>query len=201
MRQRSRAPVRASSRAKSIADGLTYRRLTVDDLSNVRYLHSLACRCLPELVVGETDVEDYCEVIATPEYGDRLLAERHILAFCGHELVGSAGWGFGAVGEPVARLSSVFIHPFFTKLGIGRRLVEAVERDARNLGFECLTAPLPQHAGHFLRSIGFEPEAKDGVIAKAAPDLSLARRLVARDPEAKRDRKPMRRALSVVGQD
>lgn len=183
------------SRVKSIADGLVYRPLTVDDLSDVRYLHELTCRCLVD-EAGEDDVEEYLRIVGAPEYGELLLSERHILAFCGDMLVGSAGWS-GADGSSVARLSSVFVHPLFTGLGVARRLVRAVEKDAQGQGFERLQAPLPTHAGHFLRRLGFAAEAGQGVIARAAPDLGLSRRLKAAKPASAPRR---RRALTPAGQ-
>lgn len=191
-------------RGASIADGLTFRPLTVDDLSDVRYLHTLTCRCLVD-EAGEEDVEDYLRIASAPEYGELLLSERHLLAFCGDMLVGSAGWSCGPDGSPVARLASVFVHPLFKRLGVARRLVEAVERDARSLGFERLEAPLPAHAGHFLRRLGFVATTGAGVIARAAPDLGLARQLTAGtpagNPPAGRPAKPRRRkALTVAGQ-
>lgn len=153
--------MRHHSTGQSFADGLTLRRLSVDDLSNVRYLHSLSFRSLVGLDMAEEDAASMLSQIGSPDYGDRLMGERHILAFAGSELVGSAGWCFNAVGTPEARLVSVFVHPMFVLLGIGRRLVAAIEEDARNLGFDTLHAPTPEHAMGFLRRLGFAAHGGD----------------------------------------
>ncbi len=164
MRQHSRAP---------FSDSLVVRRLSVDDLSNVRYLHSLSFRSLLASELDEEDQAGFLAQIASPDYGERLLGERHLLAFCHHELVGTAGWAFSPVGTPEARLVSIFVHPLFTRLGIARHLVGAVEDDARSLGFDALTAPVPEHAARFLRRLGFSAPTHD-----AALTGSVARRSI-----------------------
>ena len=70
------------------------------------------------------------------------------------QIVGCGGWSFraarinhdgiGAAQEPrrlvpgrdAARLRAVYVHPHWTRRGIGRRLVETSERAARRAGFQ-----------------------------------------------------------------
>ena len=160
-------------------DSLVLRRLAVDDLSNVRYLHAQSFRCLVASEVDDDDAMAVLAQIASPDYGDHLLAERQILAFYQHELVGTAGWSFAPVGTPEARLVSIFVHPAFTRIGIARRLVAAIEDDARGLGFESLTSPVPEHAARFLRRLGFSAPSHEAAQAGAGLTTIAARRIVA----------------------
>ena len=56
----------------------------------------------------------------------------------------------------VARLVGVFISPLYARLGIGRRLVAAVEVQARRAGFTTFTIRAPLGASPFFERVGYE---------------------------------------------
>jgi len=63
--------------------------------------------------------------------------------------------GFSALDESTSELAYLYVHPVAMGLGLGRRLVETVECEARRLGLRHLNLVGSLNAVGFYRHIGF----------------------------------------------
>jgi putative acetyltransferase len=150
---------------------ITIRRIGFDDYSDIRYVH---IRALTEQSFGalsEHEVAAFAAFVNSPAYSDSLLAEELQGAFVEGQLVGTAGWQFNGDDGRVARISSVFVHPQFSRLGIGRRLLGEVEARAFRSGFSLLGTSVTINAVGFFERLGYR-EASRGV-RTLTPECSL----------------------------
>jgi GNAT superfamily N-acetyltransferase len=150
---------------------IAIRRIGIDDHADVRYLH---IRSLTEQSFGalsEREVAAFAAFVSSSLYSDSLVAEEIHGAFVEGQLVGTAGWQFNGDDGRVARISSVFVHPLFSRLGIGRRLLGEVEMRALRSGFALLGTSATINAVGFFAKLGYR-EASRGV-RTLAPDCSL----------------------------
>lgn len=161
---------------RAFGDVVTVRPLTIDDMSSVRYLHTISLKCLSGL--GEDTLETQLDEILTPQYADKLMTGRLLLAHLHGELVGTAGWSMAADEARAAQLSSLYVHPMFTRCGIGRRLVRTVEGEARRLGFTSFTATVPAQVVPFLGRLGYRSgtRVRLGMAARPHSQFLVARR-------------------------
>lgn len=111
----------------------------IDDWSLVRYVHKIA---FEKLVAPWLDAERgpvFLERVASPDYVDDLMRENLAAAWFDGQLVGTCGWQPADDSGAVARVTSLFVHPLFTRMGFGRALLRHSEECAANAGFRMLT--------------------------------------------------------------
>jgi GNAT superfamily N-acetyltransferase len=72
----------------------------------------------------------------------------------GH-LVGTASWLANADSGETARIACVFVHPLFTRLGLGGRLLAEVEARADQSGYEQLGVSATINAVPFFQRYGY----------------------------------------------
>jgi GNAT superfamily N-acetyltransferase len=72
-------------------------------------------------------------------------------------ILGSAGWCPAERPSPGARIRKVFVVPGHAGLGLGRRLVEAAEADARTAGHRHFTVRANANAAPFYERLGYRP--------------------------------------------
>jgi predicted N-acetyltransferase YhbS len=140
-------------------DRIAIRPIGIDDLSAVRYVHTAAFKATALSNFEEPDIDAFVAYVRGPEYSDRILAARTFGAWVGHELVGTAAWDLGDQGT-AARMFSIFVHPLFMGSGIGRRLVEAVEEDARKAGLAICIVRAPLNTIGFFEQQGYVQTAR-----------------------------------------
>lgn len=126
-----------------VLDRIAIRAVGIDDLSAVRYVHTAAFKATALATFEEPDIAAFVAYVRSPEYSDRILASHTFGAWVGDQLVGTASWDLAEQGA-AARLFFIFVHPLFMGAGVGRRLIETVEEDARKAGLAiCMVrAPL-----------------------------------------------------------
>jgi GNAT superfamily N-acetyltransferase len=150
---------------------ITIRRVGIDDHANVRYLHIRSMTAQSFDALSETEVAAFAAFVRSPAYSDNLLIEDMHGAFLDGQLVGTAAWQFNGDDGRVARISSVFVDPLFSRLGIGRRLLDEVETRAYRSGFALLGTSTTINAVAFFEKLGYR-EASRGV-RTFGPDCSL----------------------------
>jgi putative acetyltransferase len=146
---------------------LALRRVGLDDHAQVRYLHARSMRALGGDVLSDAELAAFLALVDSPVYSDHLRTEEVHGAFMDGQLVGTASWLANADDGETARIASVFVHPMFTRLGLGGRLLSAVEGRAAQSGFGHLGASATINAVPFFERYGYV-EASRGVKALGA---------------------------------
>lgn len=138
------------------ADRIAIRPVGLDDWASVRYVHSTAFRLLAAGHFTPDECDAFAGFVRSQDYVDLLIAENVQAAWLDGELVGTSGWTPADDNGALARITAVFVRPFFTRLGIGRRLVLDAEARARNAGFERFSARVTFNAVGFFEKLGYD---------------------------------------------
>ena len=140
----------------SPADRMTIRRVGMDDWANVRYVHATAFRILAGKDCEPAEAEAFAAYVRSQDYADRLQSESLHAGWLDGELVGTAGWTPADDSGALARITSVFVRPLFTRLGIGRRLTLDAEARAHAAGFERFSARATLNSVGFFEKLGYD---------------------------------------------
>jgi GNAT superfamily N-acetyltransferase len=136
--------------------------LGVDNLSSARYVVGAAFARGAKEHYSAAHIEAFNDFVRSPHYGDLLLGNRAYGAWIGSELVGIAAWSAGEEANTTARILAVFVHPLFDGDGIGSRLVEYLEDEARAAGYRALEASVTLNAASLFERAGYR-ETRRGV--------------------------------------
>lgn len=143
-----------------IATAAEIRPIGPDDLADVRSLHSTSFRVLAAQTFAEEELAAFTEHVYSLAYTEVLseaIRRRQLLgAWFGGQLVGTAGWSAGDGNALAARIRWVYVRPLFTGVGLGTRLVEAAEAEARRGGFTVLSVEATLNASEFFAGLGYE---------------------------------------------
>ena len=107
---------------------VTLRPFTVDDLSTARYIHTASFTGAAAEHYAPDDIAAFVAFVRSPLYGDLLLGNHAVAAWIGAEMVGTAAWSPGEGLSPTARILALCVRPLFTGEGIGRQLLDHIER-------------------------------------------------------------------------
>lgn len=129
--------------------------LSVDNLSSARYVVGAAFARGAREHYTAAQVEAFTEFVRSPHYGDLLLGNRAYGAWIGSEMVGVAAWSIGEGMSPTARILAVFVHPLFDGDGIGSRLIEYLEDEARAAGYRAMEASVTLNAAPLFDRLGY----------------------------------------------
>jgi GNAT superfamily N-acetyltransferase len=143
---------------------LAIRRVGLDDHSNVRHLHARSMQSQSGDALSDAEIAAFLAFVGSPAYSDSLLAEEIYGAFVDGQLIGTAAWQVNGDDGESARVSSVFVHPLFARLGIGGRLLAEVEERASRSGFDQIGTSTTINAVAFFERNGYR-EASRGVKA------------------------------------
>lgn len=128
----------------------------MDDWGHVRHVHSIA---FDRLVAPWLDPEHaiaFQERTQSPEYVDELMEENLAAAWFDGQMVGTCGWQPADDAGAVARMTSLFVHPIFSRMGFGRTLLANVEERAASAGFSTLTLRAIAPSLPFFDALGYE---------------------------------------------
>lgn len=142
--------------AKRLLPGaVEIRPARLEDLSSIRYLHSASFRALATPILGADEAETATKFIRSSAYADKLFADKLFAAFIEQQLVATAGWATPTSGSSGARLRSLYVSPLFGGLGIGRRLVDLIEADARQAGYTSYSVRATANVVGFFERLGY----------------------------------------------
>jgi len=146
----------AANSTDGTAIALVVRRVTLDELSVVRHIHSSAFRTAAASCYPEEEIAAFLNHVYTQDYSDALLNEHLLGGFLGSEMIATAGWLPADDSDSLARIKSLYVRPLFTGIGIGRRMAFEAEDAARHSGFTSFGARVPLHATGFFETLGYE---------------------------------------------
>lgn len=136
----------------------TIRPIAEGDVEAVRDLHARSFAGLAGSHNTAAQIDAHLALIRAPDYAAALLCNNLLLAEGrDRRIVGSAGW-CETEGEPgTARIRKVFVAPDAAGTGLGRRLVEAAEADARARGATGFFVRANANAAAFYERLGYRP--------------------------------------------
>ncbi|NJO23776.1 MAG: GNAT family N-acetyltransferase [Sphingomonadales bacterium] len=145
-----------ASESVALSDRIVIRSVGVDDWANVRYVHSAAFRLLSASFCTPSEIDAFTAFVRSETYAERLMWENLHGAWLDDELVGTAGWTPADDSGTQARITSAFVRPLFTRMGIGRRLVREAEARALAAGFERFSTRATLNSVGFFEKLGYD---------------------------------------------
>ncbi len=149
------APVRPS-----IDHAVDVAVVPIDEMSGIRHLHAASARRLAAGMLSEAEIAAFMQHVYSSAYSTRLsdvvVADRMVGARINGELIATAGWLPANDRGSTARLVGVFVSPLYARLGIGRRVVQAAEQQARRAGFSTFTIRAPLGSKDFFERLGYQ---------------------------------------------
>jgi len=146
------------------SNAVAVRPIGLDDHSHVRHLHARAMQAQAGDALSDAELAAFTAFVVSPAYSDLLRTEEVHGAFTDGQLIGTSSWMANGDDGETARIASVFVHPMFTRLGLGGRLLAEVEGRAAQSGFEALGVSATINAVPFFERYGYA-EASRGVKA------------------------------------
>jgi GNAT superfamily N-acetyltransferase len=140
----------------ALSGRIVIRPVGVDDWANIRYVHSTAFRLLSASFCTPNEIDAFTAFVRSETYAERLMWESMHAAWLDGELVGTAGWTPADDSGTQARITSVFVRPLFTRVGIGRRLVRDAEARALAAGFERFSTRATLNSVGFFEKLGYD---------------------------------------------
>lgn len=160
-----------SAKRNGIVENTIIRAAGLDDWSAIRQLHALSFNRLSGILFDETAAAAVKLHLETPEYTEELGRQHLAVALVEGYVVGTCGWVASDDHGHAARITSLFVDPLFTRLGIGRRLVWDAEARARAAGFQTLTARATEVTAEYFAALGYEISSQG--VATPVPDLAI----------------------------
>ena len=160
-----------SAKRNGIVDNAIVRAVGLDDWSAVRQLHGQSFNRLAGVLFDENAAAAMRQHLEAPEYTEELARHNLSIALVDGHVVGTCGWVASDDHGHAARITSLFVDPLFTRLGIGRRLVWDAEARARAAGFQTLTTRATEVTIEYFSALGYELSSQG--VATPAPDLVI----------------------------
>lgn len=139
---------------------LEIRGVGLDHWAEIRHLHALSFRSQTSRTIEPSQSDAFIAGIYEPDYTVSLQTHDLVVAWLDQRPVGTAGWVPFDYHAQSARITSVYVSPFFARLGIGSRLVAAAEARAASAGFRAYAARAFQPSVGFFESLGYSRSAQ-----------------------------------------
>lgn len=153
---------------------VTFRPVTLDDLSSVRYVHMTAFRILAAEYHSPEEIQAHVDDMMNTDYFEEILQCDLYCALVEEEIVGTGGWCPADDSGATARIRKVFVRPLFTNCGVGRMLVELAEKRALQAGFDKFTVRANINAVSFYERLNFEISSYGVMPTRSGIDLPVA---------------------------
>lgn len=145
-----------SVRGAHPAELVQLRPISIDDWSDVRYVHREAFRTVIAPRVSPQCAHEFMALLDTPAYVDRLMSSDLVGAWLDGQLAGTAGWLPTDPYGRVARIEGLFVQPLFTFMGLGSLLLAHTEARAHRAGYTVVTAPATSSSVPFFLRHGYD---------------------------------------------
>jgi len=146
----------AEPSASGVAAFVSVRAMTPDDASNLRYLHCRAVASYSRFGLDPGCIEAWQDFIRQADYTLRLETLNVVCALLDNTLIGSLTWRAGGPDYDTARLTSPFIDPMFTGMGLNALLLANAEHDARHSGLRKVSLRCLPKAACRYRPLGYD---------------------------------------------
>ncbi len=152
---------------------LLKRKIGIDDLADVRYLHGSSFRMCGASHHTSEEIESYLTRINSIDYTNECLnCNLHGLWHEG-ALIGTSGWSPSTDNRNTARIRKIYVHSYFVGLGLGRMMMETAENLAGSAGFESFSIRTNASAADFFSSLGYRVSSHGLLATPRGPNIPV----------------------------
>lgn len=152
---------------------LTKRPIGLDDIADVRYLHTSAVRIGGAAYHTNEEIQAYISRINSGDYIRECLNCSLYGLWHDHLLIGTAGWCPSNDNRTTARLRKVFIHNYYIGLGLGRLMVEHTECRAESAGFDEISIRASAMSAEFFQHLGYTISSHGALMLSNGQDIPV----------------------------
>ncbi len=146
---------RASVKNK-IAPAVIIRPVQPDHLNDVRYIHATAFRSQAHALYAPEELDAFEAMVRTTAYVDRLIGDTLLGGWLGGQLIATAAWCKAETNPGVSRITALYVRPLFERIGIGSKMLLAIETAAATAGCRLASVRAPISAQNFFERRGYE---------------------------------------------
>ncbi len=171
----------------SIAAAIRIRPIQPDDFSDVRYVHAAAFRSQAYPYYTPEELDAFEQMVRSPGYLDRLMADAILGAWFDHKLIATAAWHASRSNAQVGRISALYVQPLFARVGVGSRMLQAIETAASISNCSLMSVRAPLNSESFFMANDYEISGRGTAPIDQASGLDivfLRKRLPARKPSS-----------------
>ncbi len=129
------------------------RKAKEEDSELIWHVHIRAIRDLCGSHYTQEEIDAWTAVLKPIRYKNAITSGTLLVAVNGEDIV-----GFGNLNRDRGEVEAVYVDPQYVKLGIGIRLLRALERAAQNAGLTSLHLSSSLNAVPFYKRAGYTPE-------------------------------------------
>jgi putative acetyltransferase len=153
---------------------IALRPIRDGDLDQVQTMQARSFAALAGGANTAEQIQAHVDEIMAPAYRTELLVNHMMVAEDEtRRIVGTAGWCAMPDQLATARIRKVFVDPDHAGTGLGRRLVEAAEADARAHGFRDFAVRANANAAAFYERLGYRAERAGAMATNSGVDLPV----------------------------
>ena len=168
--------------------------LDVDHISEIRSLHRATFRRLCAGWVSQAEADAFYAHIDSPEFSEGLFAcmksNRVLGARLEKRLVGAASWVISKDNQRTGRLRSIFVDTIFVRSGIGRALLNELERRAVDNGMKAMSVRVLDRSVGFFEQLGYGTTGRGVYSLTESEGLAVVYLRKPLDPKAGFDGQP-----------
>jgi GNAT superfamily N-acetyltransferase len=146
---------RASPKSK-IAPAVIIRPVQPDHLNDVRYIHATAFRSQAHTLYAPEELDAYEAMVRTPGYVDRLMSDTLLGGWLGGQLIATVAWRKAESNPGVGRITALYVRPLFARIGIGSKMLLAMETAAATANCQLASVRTPISSQTFFQRKGYE---------------------------------------------
>lgn len=148
-----------SSGKEKFLRAVVVRTASVDDFSEVRKLLTAALRSAALSEYTEEEVAALESQLGGPDLVETLRVQTLVTGWLDSVLVSVAGWQSADDAGRIAKITLVAVNPMFTKLGLGRQIVEHVQVGVLRAGYDALSVQAFSATEEFFTHLRYETSA------------------------------------------
>lgn len=161
-------------RTARVIDGVVLAPVGIDQWSDIRDIHRAAAEKLIAGYLEPEEISAFRDLVDAAEYSEQMAAENPVAAWLDGYMIGTCGWRPADDAGTSARLTSLFVHPLFIRLGVGRKLVLDTEARARAAGFHQFSVRTTANAIGFFEHLGYEVSSYGVYAVSSERDVPIA---------------------------
>ncbi len=145
-----------ASPKNEIAQAVTIRPVQPDHLNDVRYIHATAFRSQAHTLYAPEELDAFEAMVRSTAYVDRLMSDTLLGGWLSGQLIATAAWRRAETNPGVSRITALYVRPLFERIGIGSKMLLAIETAAATAGCRLASVRAPISAQSFFENRGYE---------------------------------------------